>query len=269
MKISKKRQCYEDIYYKCSETEDVSLPTDKCGIPKYTLVSMPDDELFNLIEPYISKYGPEIDGCKDVVQHNKLSVHPQQLYGNWDNGWALDIYTTKSTPRPGGEGFDNEYTDVGYALHRLKYWVDISSDERSQLINKLSNAVVDFMQKRSSVTPCLDVIMPTPPSKNREIQLVPEMAKKIGQLLKISVDNEYLIKVRETQQLKGVNSLIEKREILDSAFGISGDKYQAKSLLLFDDVYDSGSTLNEITKTLRSAGKVQKVYVVTLTKTRK
>lgn len=45
-------------------------------------------------------------------------------------------------------------------------------------------------------------------------------------------------------------------------------KYQNKKVLIFDDLFRSGSTLKEITKTLYNTGKVQNVYIVTLTKTR-
>ena len=43
---------------------------------------------------------------------------------------------------------------------------------------------------------------------------------------------------------------------------------RGKKVLLFDDLYRSGSTLNEITNTLYEEGGVSDVYVLTITKTR-
>ncbi|MFL5384242.1 MAG: hypothetical protein ACJ8GN_17105 [Longimicrobiaceae bacterium] len=39
-------------------------------------------------------------------------------------------------------------------------------------------------------------------------------------------------------------------------------------MLVFDDLFRSGETLNEITHTLMEQGKVDRVYVLTLTRTR-
>lgn len=60
----------------------------------------------------------------------------------------------------------------------------------------------------------------------------------------------------------------EKQNILDGAFDLRDMLYQNRKILLFDDLYCSGSTLQEITKTLFLKGKVAKIYVLTITKTR-
>jgi competence protein ComFC len=39
-------------------------------------------------------------------------------------------------------------------------------------------------------------------------------------------------------------------------------------VLLFDDLYRSGETLAEATRTLQEQGRVQRVYVLTVTRTR-
>jgi predicted amidophosphoribosyltransferase len=39
-------------------------------------------------------------------------------------------------------------------------------------------------------------------------------------------------------------------------------------IILFDDLYRSGETLGEITRTLMSKGKIDRVYVLTITRTR-
>ena len=45
-------------------------------------------------------------------------------------------------------------------------------------------------------------------------------------------------------------------------------RYKGKDVLLFDDLYRSGTTLKEITHMLYEQGKVKSVYIVTMTKTR-
>ncbi|MBF4349381.1 ComF family protein, partial [Vibrio anguillarum] len=45
-------------------------------------------------------------------------------------------------------------------------------------------------------------------------------------------------------------------------------RYASDKVLIIDDLFRSGSTLNELTKTMYNQGNVDNVYVVTLTKTR-
>ena len=46
------------------------------------------------------------------------------------------------------------------------------------------------------------------------------------------------------------------------------NKYRDKKVLIIDDLYRSGTTLNEISKVLYEQAYVNNVYVVTLTHTR-
>lgn len=68
-------------------------------------------------------------------------------------------------------------------------------------------------------------------------------------------------------ELKSIEDDEKRREILRNNFEVDL-RYANKKILLFDDLYRSGDTLNEITETLYSQGRVNNVYVATLTKTR-
>jgi len=76
------------------------------------------------------------------------------------------------------------------------------------------------------------------------------------------------IKRKKTEQLKDITDPIEREEILKNSFGVKDLRYKDSKVLLFDDLYRSGATLREITKVLYENGRVQNVYVLTLTKTR-
>lgn len=184
----------------------------------------------------------------------------QELSGNWKAGWALDLHTISSIPLGDGH-FDTTYTDVGYALNHLKYHQDFTQ------IDVLAKYVIEFMRTRM-VTPYLNAIIPTPASVHREIQPVYETASKVGKALNIAVDTQYLIKKKDTNQLKEIEDQEQRENILSGAFDVLDKRYTNRKVMLFDDLYRSGTTLKEITKTLYKSGRVQNVYVVTLTKTR-
>jgi len=185
---------------------------------------------------------------------------PTSIKGNWKAGWALDIHTIKSIPLGNGK-YNTTYTQTGKALNDLKYHNNYSQ------IDILANEVIEFLRTRM-VTPYINVIIPTPPSKDRKIQPVFAIAEKVSQALGIPMDTSYIIKNKSTNELKSIDSPIEREKVLLNAFSLKDLRYQNKKILLFDDLFRSGSTLKEITKTLYYNGQVQNVYVVTLTKTR-
>lgn len=189
-----------------------------------------------------------------------IANNPTSIQGNWKAGWALDLHTIKSIPLGDGK-FDTTYTETGKALNELKYHQNYTQIER------LANEVVAFLRTRL-VLPYINVIIPTPPSKNRDIQPVEEIAKLVSQSLNIPIDTNYIVKTKNTNELKGIDDPLEREKLLTGAFSLQDLRYQNKKILLFDDLFRSGSTLKELTKTLYYNGKVNNVYIVTLTKTR-
>ena len=184
-----------------------------------------------------------------------------KLEGNWKAGWALDLHTISSVKNANG-GFDNTYTDIGYALNQLKY------HHSTEKLNYLGNQLVKFMNTRM-VTPYLDVILPVPPSNQRDIQPVYEIASLLAKGFDKKIDFNFLLKNRSTSQLKSMQDPQERERELSGVFSLGNPTlYQGKKILLVDDLYRSGSTLKEITRVLYEQGKVSNVYVVTLTKTR-
>ena len=97
------------------------------------------------------------------------------LEGNWKTGWALDLHTVHSTHNDDGS-FNNERTKLGESLYMLKYKNDYSK------IDELANEAAHFIQNLM-VKPYISVILPTPPSKTRQVQPVIEMAKKISEII--------------------------------------------------------------------------------------
>jgi predicted amidophosphoribosyltransferase len=190
-----------------------------------------------------------------------MKINEQRLRGNWKAGWALDLHTISSKLRPNG-AFDTVYTEVGEAMNQLKYHSDTSK------IVPLADVASKFMQTRL-VTPYLEAIIPVPPSDaTRSLQPVLVLAREIGKRLKIPVFDGLLIKTRSTAALKDIEDPKARKKELQGVFKLKDKSLSGKKVLLFDDLYRSGATLTEITDVLYNTGKVQNVYVLTITKTR-
>lgn len=192
---------------------------------------------------------------------SKLGDFMKNISGRWKAGWALDVHTISSTPNPDGT-FNNVRSQIGEAVFQLKY-----RHNQSQ-IDFLVSELVAFLNTRL-VLPYIDVILPTPPSQNRDFQPVLEIANKVAEQLGKSIDFDFVLKTKSTTQLKSITDVNERQQIISGAFAISDpDKYRNKKVLIIDDLYRSGTTLNEMTKVLYEQANVNNVYVVTLTYTR-
>lgn len=92
------------------------------------------------------------------------------------------------------------------------------------------------------------------------------LAREVGRLWEIPVDPFLLLRSRETPPQTELRE-DERRKNVRGAFAVNPRKsVQGKKLLLVDDVYTSGATVNECSRTLLCAGAKQ-VQVLTLTRT--
>jgi predicted amidophosphoribosyltransferase len=190
-----------------------------------------------------------------------IQINVQWLSGNWRYGWALDLHTVSSTPLPEG-GFETQRTEVGELLYQLKYCLDRSK------VEPIAEAAAAFLRSRM-VLPYLAAIIPVPPSDtNRPFQPVQELAVRIGQKINLPVRLDYLVKVKLTEALKGIEDSASRKQQLQGAFKVQDLSLAGKYVLVFDDLFRSGETLKAITEVLYAQGKVARVYVLTITKTR-
>jgi ATP-dependent DNA helicase RecQ len=75
-----------------------------------------------------------------------------------------------------------------------------------------------------------------------------------------------LRKVRQTQPQKEFSNSVQKAENIKGAFECAAP-VQGKTLLIVDDVYDSGATLKEAGRILKRAG-AGRLYAFCITRTR-
>jgi len=195
-----------------------------------------------------------------------ININPINLHGNWIEGFALGLHTISSeflgSDEFGHEVFDTKRSEIGELLYRLKYQSDKSS------VKEIVEAAVDFLVNKWKISSVLDAILPVPPSKIRAFQPVLYVAREISSRIQVPLHEDFLIKVKETPELKNVFDYRKRTDSLNDAFGVKNQVFAEKNILLFDDLYRSGATCNAITNVLYKRGKVGKVYVLALTKTR-
>jgi competence protein ComFC len=112
----------------------------------------------------------------------------------------------------------------------------------------------------------LDVIVPVPLSANslqvRGFNQTELLAKQIGKELGIRVENEAIIRVKDTPHQTELSKEEREKNLL-CAFAVKeGIDLAGKSILLVDDVYTTGSTGRACTRVLLNAG-AKRVCLIT------
>jgi ATP-dependent DNA helicase RecQ len=148
-------------------------------------------------------------------------------------------------------------SNVGTALHRSKY--EQGGDFPDFLLKLILKAFrKKFGQER------FDLILYVPPTSSGD--LVKNFAIKVSQVLKFPITHN-LVKSRQTKEQKVFENRYLKTDNVSGAFTFSTpNDIKGKSILLVDDIFDSGATLKEIGKLLTNFG-AKKIAPIVIART--
>ncbi len=191
--------------------------------------------------------------------------NPRKIYGSWSDGYVLDLHSTGSTyigdNEFGHPQFETHRTGIGELLFRLKY----RSDETA--VAELVEAALIFI-KKWGVQP--SIIVPVPPTRtHRKLQPVIHLADGLGAKLKILATHNAIRKQKQFAELKNVYDGEARRKLLEGAFDVNSSRVKGHRVLLVDDLYRSGATMNAIAAVLlRSSADAVFAFAFTQTRSR-
>jgi predicted amidophosphoribosyltransferase len=191
-----------------------------------------------------------------------IAIKPRSLKGKyWTAGFCLDVHTLSSEFRGhdayGHPVFDTVHSPAGEALFRLKYRQDQSA--MAVVVDALKRFLAEWR-------PNVEILVAIPHSTPAR-RLVPEVAKRLGEVTRIPFCESCIEKTKSTKQLKDVFDYATRLEILKDAFAVGPGTVTNRRVLLFDDLYRSGATAGAAAKALLDAGATA-VYLLTVTRTR-
>ena len=186
-----------------------------------------------------------------------------KIDGNWKAGYAIDLHTISSVylgDNPDGQAqFDNERSEMGELINRLKYHSDAT------VIPKIIDTINENLKNITAV----DFIIPVPPSNlNRAFQPVYKIVEELSKSSTVPLIQDALFKTN-VEELKSIKNPAHREALLRDSLKLNSNvNIENRSILLVDDVYRSGATVRAVTDLLYNQAKVKSVYVLTMTKTR-
>jgi len=202
------------------------LNCDNTNLPKYTV---------SVKEEYLKK-------LKEFRETLFPVLKVESKNSNIVNGIAASYYGVSS---------------VGAAIHRSKY------ENGGDFPDFLLKLTLKAFRKRYR-NEKFDYILYVPPTESGD--LVKNFAEKLSRVLKIPISHN-LVKISETKPQKVFQNGYLKRNNVSGKFEYNNlNEIAEKSVILFDDIFDSGATIKEIGRLLTNHG-VKKIAPLVIART--
>ena len=195
------------------------------------------DEFEYIKEPYCMKCGKalgeeEAEYCSDCRRHRHL----------FDRGRALYSYGSTSD-----------------SVYRFKYRG--RQEYAAYYAECIAEQLGEWIRRCRS-----DALIPVPihesKRRSRGYNQAEVLAKELGGRMDIPVETDLIKRARKTVPMKDL-SLSERQNNLKRAFKICRNDVKLSTIIIIDDIYTTGSTIDAMSYELRRAG-VERIYFVTL-----
>ena len=163
----------------------------------------------------------------------------------WETGISLGPYRT---------GVSHVITSLGSQIRDFKYW-SLPENELLSLADGLTNLVLQALWERFA-SPPFSFLLAVPPNHHGKPSLPRHICKSISDRYpdRFTDMSSSVVRARELDSVKGVHKGSRAR-YLKGAWEIDTRKFtrppKGSGVLIVDDVYDTGATMREMSRTLR------------------
>jgi Phosphoribosyl transferase domain len=197
-------------------------------------------------------WGIYIKGCDNadaerLTKFCKLLQNVVFIDDDLDESFALAFHTKTSAT-----GYKR--TQMGQLVRDAKPY-DMGWNAGSQSkAQELAALMVEFIQSHPTYTQA-DLILAVPPSNpNKPFDLPTFLVETIVQSTSQTPATTSIRKVRITRPMKECRTIQEKIDNIKDAFALDASIFQGKNVIIVDDIYQTGFSINELGRILQQAG---------------
>jgi hypothetical protein len=165
-----------------------------------------------------------------------------------DESFALAFHTQTSTT--GGY----ERTDIGRLVYEAKPYDRTRHPGDRQRAAELGALMARFIQQHATYRSANLLVAIPPSNPNKDYDLPALLAEEIARQTGIAADPGTLRKTRDTRPMKDCRTVQEKIDNLKYAFAADAAVVRDRKVILVDDIYQTGFSINEVCRILRGQG---------------
>ena len=222
-------------------------------------------QLKNELEELIDKIFPNVCGVCGKINENYICENCKKRIEKFEKYELLNKKTQKKFFNIKNKLYYNDkiyFDNVFYCFQYkglirnliLKY----KFSGASYLCNFFANVILNN-KKINKIFKIYDIMIPVPMEKNKKLRRGYNQTELITSIINknskdINVNNKILFKIKQTKTQSKLN-FYERQENIKNAFIIKNKELvKNKKIILFDDIYTNGATVNEISKILKLSG---------------
>ena len=152
-----------------------------------------------------------------------------------------------------------QYRSVSGSIYRFKYQ---GRREYADFYAKVTGKRLGRRLKSLGIEAIVPVPMYSKKQRKRGYNQAEVYAKAVSKELGIPMDAHVIRRIKNTVPMKELDA-VRRRNNLKKAFIMPKNAVKYKCVLIIDDIYTTGSTIDEIAHEFRMAG-VQRIYFLTL-----
>ena len=143
------------------------------------------------------------------------------------------------------------YRSVAHSLYRLKY-----GGRREYAVWYADQMVRRFGREMLAARPEVLVPVPLHPARRakRGYNQAEDIARELSRKLGIPMRTDLIVRQRNTPPMKQTDGEQKRRNNLKNAFQLRVNDVKYKRIMIIDDIYTSGSTVDAIAEEFRRAG---------------
>ena len=198
--------------------------------------------------------------CRDKIEYvrgNTCARCGKPLPGNSCREYCSDCMKTRHLFDAGFSVF--RYRTIAGSIYRFKY---MGRREYADFYAKATARLLGQKISRLGI----QVLVPVPMFRDKErirgYNQAAIYARALSRELDIPVREDIIRRVRNTAPMKELDA-VSRRNNLKKAFNIAGNDVKFRYVLIIDDIYTTGSTIDEIAHEFRMAG-AEKIYFLSL-----
>lgn len=171
---------------------------------------------------------------------------------------ALDYDRTKGNP-------NNPQTVIGRLRSRAKPYQKETSGDTYDAANEMVSHYMDFIREMTCYQDITCVVAVPPSDPQKPFNLPRYLASKIGKALKVSDCSPGVQTVKARESLRGTH-ISKKLSTIEGTISVDSTALRNQVVLLIDDLYQSGVSMNYTAMLLLKAG-AKRIYGLVCEKT--